>query len=369
MTKRREISRRRLVAKAAITILLYALGWVPLVHAQHISPSIAATQKAAYVFPAQYVSSLVLNDPPTLVKRPDSVKVALNSVQGPIAVIYPDIEEPYRSVFTKIIEGIEVQAKSGLMSYPVGRDFNKQGLLAELRRHNIRVVIALGRHGLKIAKDLDADISVVASGVISEPNPEPRVLSVFSLAPDPALLFEQLKTLTPSIRRIFVVYDPRQNGWLLRLARAAAKSQGIELIAQEAQDLRTAVHHYQDILLNADSKKDALWLPQDSTTVDESAVLPLVLQDSWNRSITVFSSNVSHVRRGALFSLYPNNVELGRNLADSALGFLNLGSQQQRGIMPLKNVLVAVNLRTANHLGLNLSYQQQRSFNLVFPEQ
>ena len=36
--------------------------------------------------------------------------------------------------------------------------------------------------------------------------------------------------------------------------------------------------------------------------------------------------------------------------------------------MPLREVHTAVNLRTANHIGLNISYQQQRSFDFVFPE-
>jgi len=82
----------------------------------------------------------------------------------------------------------------------------------------------------------------------------------------------------------------------------------------------------------------------------------------------VFSSNVSHVRRGALFALYPNNVELGRNLATSAIGMAN-GNPAVRGVLPLRSVLTAFNTRTASHLGLVPSPAQQRGFNLLFPEQ
>jgi len=310
-----------------------------------------------------------LNDTNVLQRQPGIVKVALNNVSNGIAVIYPDIGEPYRSVFAKIIEGIEDQAKTHVASYAIGSEFNKQSLLNELHQQNIKVVIALGRHGLKVASELDPAINIVAGGVLSVPETETRASSVLSLAPDPGLLFTHLKNLMPSAKRVFVVYDPRQNAWLIRLARSAAKSQGLELVVQEAQDLKTAVHLYQEILFNSDSKKDVLWLPQDSTTVDETSILPLVLQEAWTRSIAIFSSNVSHVKRGALFSLYPDNIELGRNLAITALGTLNASnSQGQRGMMPLKNVLVAVNIRTASHLGLSLSYKQQRTFSLIFPE-
>jgi putative ABC transport system substrate-binding protein len=194
-------------------------------------------------------------------------------------------------------------------------------------------------------------------------------VSVLSLAPDPALMFARLKDLMPAVRRVHVVYDPRHNAWLLRLAREAARTRSLELVTHEASDLRAALRHYQEILTNVDPRTDALWLPQDATTVEDSSVLPMVLQQAWNRSLVVFSSNVAHVQRGALFALYPDNVELGRNLASSALGVLGAGAQESRAVVPLKDVLLAVNLRTANHLGLRLSYEQQRRFDLVFPQQ
>jgi len=138
-------------------------------------------------------------------------------------------------------------------------------------------------------------------------------------------------------------------------------------VAQEATDLKMAMRFYQDDLDTADPKQDALWLPQDSVTVDESSVLPLVLLEAWNRSLTVFSSSVAHVKRGALFSLYPNNLELGHNLANSALRQMPSGNQSAT-ISPLKEVLVAVNVRTAEHLGLNIAQRQRQAFDMVFPE-
>jgi len=287
---------------------------------------------------------------------------------GPIAVFYPDIGEPYRSIFSKIIEGIEETSQAKVASYAVGNSFNTQTIAEELKRQEIRVVIALGRNGLRAASTLDKEISIVAGGVVSVPESEQRRNAILSLAPDPALLFARLKMLSPKTQRIFVVYEPRQNGWLIKLAKEAARTQGIELVAQEASDLKGALTIYQSIFAMADAKRDALWLPQDSTTVDESLVIPHVLQESWNKSIPVFSSNVSHVKRGALFALYPNNFELGRNLASSAISVAN-GNTTVRGVLPLREVLMAFNTRTASHLGLTASPAQQKGFDLLFPDQ
>ncbi|OGS83884.1 MAG: hypothetical protein A2061_06025 [Gallionellales bacterium GWA2_59_43] len=172
--------------------------------------------------------------------------------------------------------------------------------------------------------------------------------------------------MMPKVRRVFVVYDPRHNEWMIRLAKSAARNQGLELIVYEAQDLRSAMRAYQDIFATVDRLHDALWLPQDSTTVEESTVLPLVLQESWARNLAVFSSNFTHVRRGALFSLYPDNVELGRRLTVSALALLASGADDASGMAPLREVLIAVNLRTAKHLGINAGHAQ--GFDMTFPE-
>jgi len=285
----------------------------------------------------------------------------------PIAVFYPDIGEPYRSVFEKIIEGIETHAAGRVASYAVGGGFNAREVSDTLRRQAVQVVIALGRNGLKAAGALDPHFGIVGGGIISAPEADVRGGTILSLAPDPAVLFARLKTLAPQVQRVHVVYDPRQNDWLIRLAQEAARAGGIELVAQEAHDLKSALTHYQQFLSGADPRRDALWLPQDGTTVDESMVVPMVLQESWTKGLVVFSSNLAHVRRGALFGLFPNNVELGRNLAASALA-LAAGTPPGRGPQPLREVLTAFNTRTANHLGLTPSAAQQRHIDLLFPE-
>lgn len=293
-------------------------------------------------------------------------KVAQAAGLGNIAVIYPDIGEPYRSVFRQIIEGIEDKAKGRVTSFAVGANSNAGDLNDTLRRSDTRVVIALGRQGVKATSSLDNDIDVVVGGVLTPPEKGARTLQVNTLSPDPALLFSRLKGMMPKARRIFTVYDPRQNEWLIELAKEGARAQGLELVPYRVQDLRSAVHAYQEILSIADGSRDALWLPQDSTSVEESTVLPLVLQESWASNLAVFSSSFSHVKRGVLFSLYPDNVELGRHLADNALGILATGGSAA-AMSPLREVLMAVNLRTAKHLGLSTSRLQ--SFDMAFPEQ
>jgi len=194
-----------------------------------------------------------------------------------------------------------------------------------------------------------------------------RAAALLSLSPDPALLLQRLRSLRPAVRRVSVVHSVRHSAWLIRLAQDAARGMGIELRALEAEDLKTALRHYQDFFAEA-GVQDALWLLQDPATVDDATVLPLVLQQSWTRQVTLFSSNLAHVRRGALFGLYPDNLDLGRSLGQTALGLLGRQAGVTRGLQALRNVQAALNTRTASHLGLDLNPLQQRGFALLLPE-
>jgi putative tryptophan/tyrosine transport system substrate-binding protein len=202
--------------------------------------------------------------------------------------------------------------------------------------------------------------------VLSPTEEDAQAASLISLSPDPQLLLQRLRALQPGVRRVTLVYADRHSAWLLRPAQDAARQLGLELRPLAADDLKGALRHYQDFFAQAQAQ-DALWLPQDPVTVDEAAVLPLVLQQSWNRNLALFSSNLAHVRRGALFSLYPNNPELGRSLAAQAQALL-AGSRPSRQPQALRDVHAALNTRTAAHLGVDLQPPLLRSFELLLPE-
>jgi putative ABC transport system substrate-binding protein len=282
--------------------------------------------------------------------------------KGSIAVLYPNVDQPFRAAFTSIIQGIEERTKLRVRSYPVDPKVDTAELNATLKHNGTRVIIALGRQGLNATVGLDRDITVLAGGVLLLS--EADNVAGISLTPDPGILFSRLRSLLPDLRRVIVVYDPQKSDWLIRLARDAARAQGLELQVHVATELSKAAQLYPQVFANADSRRDAVWLPHDSTTVEESIILPLVLRESWNSGVPLFSSNVLHVKKGALFAMGPNNVELGRTLANSAMSVIN--GDKRRNLIPLRELQTAINLRTANHMGLNLS--QQHRFDYVYPQ-
>ncbi|MDR7295105.1 putative ABC transport system substrate-binding protein [Pelomonas aquatica] len=283
-----------------------------------------------------------------------------------LAVVYPELGEPFRQVFATIIEGIEDKLGGAVTSLAVANSADPARVAEDIRRRDLQVLIGLGRGGMRIATALAGELAVLVGCVVSVQESEARSFPVHTLAPDPGLLLARLKRLRPSTRRVHVVYDPKLNAWLVKLAREAARIEGLELLAQEAADPSGALRAYSQLLAAADPARDAVWLPQDPTTVDDNAVLPLVLREGWNRNIAVFSSHVAHVRRGALFSLYPDNRELGRTLATAAQRLAAAPKTTAAGVLPLRQALAAINIRTAAHLGLDVAAAQS-GFDLVYP--
>lgn len=282
-----------------------------------------------------------------------------------VAVIYPDIRPPYRDVFLDTIKGIEQVMDHPIKLYDLEKKYDSSDLISDLEKDQIRLVIALGRRGLRAVTSLANQYPVVIGAVLVSSDTDGKRKSGISLTPDPDALFSHLRQLAPDTQRVSVVYDPTKNDWLMTHAKAAASRYGLELHLLPAKDLKQAAALYRKVIKTADSTH-ALWLPHDSSTVDKQAVLTMILKEAWNKRFVVFSSNPAHVGKGALFSLYPDNVGMGRSLGELAKQRL-LNDGETTGLDPVHDLLSAVNVRTAKRLGLKLTSKQQREFDLVFP--
>lgn len=292
--------------------------------------------------------------------------------QGPayaVGVVYPEIREPYASIFEDIISGIEAPVGSNLKRLKVDADATDNTVTDWVARERLGVVVALGRRALELTDELEPGLPVVAGGVLSAPAQHSADMSGVLLTPDPDLLFGKLRELAPRVKRVIVFYNEANTGWLLGFAREAAKRHDLVLDARPVANLKVAARQYKELMTEIVADEDAIWLPQDPGSVDDRAILPTLLRESWDRDFVVFSSNPSHVPRGALFSLFPDNVRMGESLGSLALRRAAEEPVNNNGFVPLRDLSAAVNVRTAEHLGYSLSRADLREFDLVFPAQ
>lgn len=280
---------------------------------------------------------------------------------GRITVILPDISNPYKDVFESIMAGISTDTNNHIQRYPLPLNTPPQELQQTLDDNQTDGIITLGKRGYLSVKQLPTKIPTVAGALSIVPNG----ISGISLSADPELLFSRLKSLAPGSKRVFVVYSEKNTGWLIPLAEQAAKKHGLQLFAYPAKDLRETMLHYRKLLNEVHGKTDAIWLPLDKVTTNDDVVLPMLLQNAWDKDLILISNKPSHAKRGALFAMYPDNFGLGQALA--SLLDKQMASPETSQVIPLNRLQMAVNLRTAAHLGLNFTPNQQEEFKLTFP--
>ncbi len=283
-----------------------------------------------------------------------------------IAIFYPNVPEPYNAIYQEILSGVQSakvndEQVSQLVVFPLEKEFDSERIKQQLVSKGIKKVIVLGRSGLKLARSLASDFMVVSGALPITPN----TISGISLIADPEYLFRYLTQVAPKVTRIHLAYS-QANEWLIELAQQAAKSQGYQLDVKKVTSTKQAIEYYQSLFDASLTENDAIWLPVDRISSQDKVTLPFILEKAWAKDVVVFSSKPSHAKRGALFSIYPDNHGLGQQLY-KMIKACNEGS----AIMPfsaLTSMLLAVNLRTAAHLGFNYTKAQQSNFQLTFPE-
>ena len=281
-----------------------------------------------------------------------------NASTEKITVIYPDVSSPYDQIFSQIINGIESELDNDVIQLKLPRSFNKNEVIQSI---STQQVIALGKRGLSIAREVYKEKSVVIGALPIAPN----VISGVSLRASPKALFDSLHQLAPQVKSVTVLYST-SSAWIIDYAKVEAKKRGLVLNAISVENLKSAVTTYNNLFENNKSENMAIWLPLDPITANEKIIIPKILEKAWEKKIVVFSSKPTHAKRGALFSALPDNETLGKQLA----GLIKSISHKKSVsiVKPLNTIKLAVNLRTAAHLGYSYQPSEISKFTLTFPK-
>jgi len=275
-----------------------------------------------------------------------------------IAVLYPS-GKSFQNVYEKILEGISDHLDHEIVPLTLDKDTDPALLENEINTQKFDGLIALGGQAYLAARNLDLELPVVAGAMSTIPPGPPGI----SLSTSPEKMLSTLKSLAPGIRRVSLVYSAARSSWLIPLAKKAANELNLELELYETKSIRETMHEYREILWKARPNRDAIWLPLDRVAVNDEVVLPMLLQEAWDKNLVLFSNNLGHAKRGVLFSLYPDNYGLGKELA----ALLKSHSETDSQVKPTEEVFLAVNTRTAAHLNLNINDDQKQTFTVTFP--
>jgi len=221
--------------------------------------------------------------------------------------------------------------------------------LARIARQCGRLMVALGRDALRLATSVPGSTPVVFA-MVSSPGAlldGKRPVSGVSLDADPVRVMALLRRVAPAVRRLGVVYNPRLTGDLVSAAAAAARAQGMELVALPASSIGDAIKAFHRF--EREIPIDALWLVPDATATAQETVRYALEMADWKR-IAVVGLSRWYVTQGALFALAPHTSGQGELASRLALDILRGGSPQ--GVRFAGDYTLLFNTRAARRLGL-----------------
>ena len=283
-----------------------------------------------------------------------------------VGIIVPELRAPFKIIFDSVVDGVDESLPQDAIKLTLNKDYKPADIVNWVQRKNIDSVITLGGLGKKASLYVPGNIPIVNGALLSAPNSANKHPGV-ALTPDPKALFNLLYRLDATRKKVIVVYNPSKNQWVVDLAKRQTEANGVRLVTYKATDIKQAAIIYNEIFTSADLGTTALWLLQDRKVVDSKVVLPFILEKAWQKKIVVFSSALSHVKKGVLFSKYPDNELHGQQLAKLVMSMRTGTSSTNNKIYPSTGLQEAINIRTAEHLGLNLSRSKLREFDVVFP--
>jgi len=292
---------------------------------------------------------------------PGRVQAEADQQHPRVALLYPTVSQQYSSMFEQLIDGITSVQGYDFIVKRVDEQSSADALEEWASNNDIRAYIALGQTTYHLAESLHENLPLIAGGMVATP---PGVTGI-SLTADPEAFFRHLQVVNPEVRRVFFIYSKQNNGWMIANCRTASKQFGIEFVPLEIENLQEAVIQYQTVLRSIRSSSDALWIPLDNMAPMD-ILLPEILHTSWDSRITVFSNNLAHARRGVLFALFPDHYRQGRRLV-SLLAQRLENNKQSALLLSTVNLKIAVNLRTASHLGLKFNRELVDGFDQVYP--
>lgn len=284
-----------------------------------------------------------------------TLSLPAQAMSAGLMVLYPEVREPYSKVYQDIIDGVKTTYNGSVMATPLKDRQSEDAYRAAVNSSKPDMIIALGQNALNLASRIAPGVPTVM-GATSATNL--KVAGV-SMVPDPAVVITKLHQLDSELSTIHVVTNPADKQKLLQAALKHANSLNIKFIVHEVTSIKDAASVYRDLLLRL-GRHDSIWLMQDQALNDIS-LLSLILERAWERKIIVFSSNPADVKRGALFSVYPNNVALGARLAEITTTY-DFSKESNHDIEFLREILIAGNERTLRHLGLTTANEAHRVF-------
>jgi putative ABC transport system substrate-binding protein len=278
-----------------------------------------------------------------------------------VALVSTSSIGPFADASAAIVKGLRAGAvQPEILTFDLeGDQRNGPAVLGRLRAAAPTIVITIGSLATSVVLAEPWEIPVVFSMVL---HPElsgfrPRTRAVTGATLDIPLdrQFATLRRLLPEAKRVGVLFNRSETGGILDASAPIAQKHGFTLRSREVEDPTKAVALLGELMQDV----DVIWNVADSHVFTPQTTSSLIL-DSLRRGIPMLGLSVAHVRTGTLAALYCDYRDVGAQSAELALRVLRGEDARQIAPTAPRKVALALNLRTAQHLGLKIAPEVER---------
>jgi putative ABC transport system substrate-binding protein len=223
------------------------------------------------------------------------------------------VQKYHAKPYVEVVRGFR-DTTNARVSELILSEANGEDSVREIRRRGPDLILAIGIDALARVKKI-RDIPIIYCMVLNPDSVldnESNITGIsMSIAPEKQL-GDLLKVL-PTVKKIGLVYNPKQTGTIAARVHAAAEKAGLRLIARRAEQAKDLPRQ----LENLPQDLDLYWMLPDSTFTTPEAVESLFLFSIRSR-IPVLTFSDRYLRMGAFISLGLDTTGMGKQAGEMA---------------------------------------------------
>jgi putative ABC transport system substrate-binding protein len=245
-----------------------------------------------------------------------------------------------------------------------GTKQEESSIIQRLTTAKPRLIVAIGPLAAQVAREHLPEIPLIFVMVSNPPKHGLYGANLAGVSLDIPVQTQlaMYKSLVPTLKTLGVIYDPAKTGTMVLEARSSVATLGLQLLAAPVSTPKEVPAALRSLL----GKIEALWMVPDDTVVTPDSFKFLLLTALENNLPFVTVSDI-FVEAGALASLSPDYTDVGRQGCQLATA-LTSGRLRPADAMvvPPAKVNLAINLKTADKIGLRLPPEVIQSADKVY---
>ncbi len=274
-----------------------------------------------------------------------------------VGILYPLTKNrTQKQITTQILDTVKKNRSFSVKTLEVDEKMKDGAIEKWVNKHKISTIVSLGNQAIAQLPEIENIKNIHAA--IQLPSSDKAANTSLVLTPKPSTILEELQTLKPEVTRVIMVSSPKYTWYQDYLNKAFSQSK-LTLDFRTVADQKTSANMFNNIINSGIGSETAILIHDNSIML--KPLFNEILSKAWSNKFVVISTNIGHVKSGALFAKYPDFEQLGIKLNEI------LESPPHDKVIFLDFWKTAIHLKTAEHIGVTISQSEQQRFDLIFP--